>query len=62
VTFREEAHRTLKPFGHLFIVEPRQRWEKKLDELRTGVEAAGFQHIGEIEQRYDFIYLAAVRR
>ncbi len=62
VTFREEAHRTLKPFGHLFIVEPRQRWDQKHTELREAVESAGFQHTGEIEQRYDFIYLDAVRR
>ena len=62
MTLREEAHRTLKPFGHLFIVEPRQRWDQKHTELREAVESAGFQHTGEIEQRYDFIYLDAVRR
>ena len=61
IDYLREAHRTVKPFGHLFVVEPRQRWEHRVSELSEAVEAAGFRLIGDVEQRYEFLYLTAVR-
>jgi hypothetical protein len=59
--YLREAHRTLKPYGHLFIAEPVGRWRDAPSALRAAVEAAGFRLIGEVEQRYAVLYLAALR-
>jgi hypothetical protein len=54
-----EAHRTLQPYGLLFIAEPARRWETGA--LEKAVEEAGFDLIGSAEQRGDFYYLRAVK-
>ena len=59
--YLEEAHRTLKPYGHLFITEPMQRWEGRHAELQEATEAAGFRTVGEITQRYEFLHVTAVK-
>jgi hypothetical protein len=59
--YLREAYRTLKPFGHLLIAEPAGRWRENPGALRTAVETAGFRVVGEIEQRYAVVYLAALK-
>ena len=59
--YLKEAHRTLKPYGHLFIAEPHGKWEHNGEKLRAAVEAAGFRVTGDVEQRYSFVYLTAVK-
>ena len=59
--YLREAYRTLKPYGHLLIAEPAGRWRDDPGALRTAVETAGFRVVGEIEQRYAVLYLAALR-
>jgi superfamily II DNA or RNA helicase len=59
--YLHEAYRTLKPYGHLFIAEPFGRWQDRIQDLRAAVEAVGFQIVGDVEQRYDFLYLTAVK-
>jgi len=59
--YLKEAYRTLKPYGHLFIAEPLHKWRDRLAELREAVEAAGFQIVGDPEQRYGFLYVTAVK-
>jgi ubiquinone/menaquinone biosynthesis C-methylase UbiE len=59
--YLKEAYRTLKPYGHVFIAEPKKKWQDGTEELKDAVEAAGFQLIGSMEQRYDFLYLTAVK-
>lgn len=54
-----EAHRTLQPYGLLFIAEPARRWETGA--LEKAVEEAGFDLIGSAEQRGNFFYLRAVK-
>jgi hypothetical protein len=59
--YLSEAHRTLRPFGQLLVAEPRGRWEGRIQELIDELGRAGFRIVGEVEQRYDFYYLEAVR-
>jgi ubiquinone/menaquinone biosynthesis C-methylase UbiE len=59
--YLKEAHRSLKPFGHLFIAESQRKWQDNLDTLENAVRTQGFQLLGRIEQRYDFIYLTAIK-
>ena len=56
-----EAYRILKPYGHLFIAEPQGRWQGHTEELEGAIQAAGFSVVGGVEQRYDFLYLTAVK-
>jgi hypothetical protein len=59
--YLREAHRTLKPYGHLFIAEPQRRWEGHTEELLGAIQTAGFSMVSGLEQRYDFLYLTAVK-
>jgi hypothetical protein len=56
-----EAQRTLKPYGYLFVAEPYAKWRDRIGDLRAAIDTAGFQLVGD-EQRYDFVYLTALRR
>ena len=59
--YLKEAHRTLKPYGHSFIAEPHGKWEENGEKLRAAVQAAVFRVMGDVEQQYSFVYLAAVK-
>ena len=59
--YLKEAYRTLKPYGHLFIAEPQGRWQGRKEKLANAVQAAGFSMVGGVDQRYDFLYLTAVK-
>lgn len=59
--YLKEAYRTLKPYGHLFIAEPEKKWRDRMEELKEAVEVAGFQIIGDVRQRYIFLYLTATK-
>jgi len=59
--YLREAHRTLKPYGHLFIAEPQRKWQGRTEQLTAAVRAAGFEVVGEVEQRYNFLYLTALK-
>ena len=59
--YLKEAYRTLKPYGHLFIAEPQGRWQGRKEKLANAVQAAGFSMVGRVEQRYDFLYLTALK-
>ncbi len=53
-----EAHRTLRPFGLLFVAEPARRWEE--GRLEQAVEEHGFETLPSY-QRGDFRYVRAVK-
>jgi hypothetical protein len=55
-----EAHRTLGPFGLLFIAEPAKRWEGGAASLERAVEGAGFELLPS-RRRGDFLYVRAVK-
>ena len=59
--YLQETHRTLKPFGHLFIAEPQKRWAGRVTDLTQTISAAGFRLVGDVEQREAFLYTSAVR-
>jgi len=59
--YLKEAYRTLKPYGHLFIAEPKKKWQYRIEQLKEAVEAAEFRIVGDAEQRYDFVYLTAIK-
>ena len=59
--YLKEAHRTLKPYGYLFVAEPSAKWRDRRGELQAAVEELGFQMVGDVEQRYDFLYLIALK-
>jgi hypothetical protein len=54
-----EAHRTLQPFGLLFIAETAKRWEGRED-LEEAVRAAGFELL-PMTRRGDFLYLRGIK-
>ena len=54
-----EAHRTLKPFGLIFIAETARRWEGK-SELEEALRDAGFELL-PTNRRGDFLYLRGVK-
>jgi hypothetical protein len=53
-----EAHRTLQPFGLLFVAEPENRWDQ--GKLEKAIEEAGF-NVMPTSQRGSFKYITAVR-
>ncbi|PLS85140.1 MAG: hypothetical protein CYG60_14200 [Actinobacteria bacterium] len=53
-----EAHRTLRPFGLLFVAEPARRWEE--GRLEQAVQEHGFEPLPSY-QRGDFRYVRAVK-
>jgi hypothetical protein len=57
--YLEEAHRTLQPFGLLFVAEPVRRWEE--GKLEAAVEQAGFGLLHSY-RRGQFLYIQAVKR
>ncbi len=61
IDYLREAYRTLKPYGYLFIAEPQKKWQDRIGELKQAVEAEHFRLLGDIEQRYDFVYLTALK-
>lgn len=54
-----EAHRTLKPFGLLFIAETARRWEGS-HELEEAVRLAGYELL-PTTRRGDFLYLRGIK-
>jgi hypothetical protein len=43
------------------VAEPYAEWRDRKGELQTAVEELGFQMVGDVEQRYDFLYLIALK-
>lgn len=52
----KEAHRILKPMGFLFIAEPHNKWEGKLEELENLLESEGFGR-PLIRRSSNFLYI-----
>ena len=58
--FIKEGYRILKPYGNLFIAEPKNKWSDRTDELKKQVENVGFKVINlEITNR--FVYLDGIK-
>jgi superfamily II DNA or RNA helicase len=58
----KEAFRMLRPGGLLKISEPASGWEKdNFSELKLGIEAAGFQLLGDAKLSSKFVYFDAAK-
>ena len=51
----------MKPYCHLFIAEPAGKGHGRVEELKDAVEGTGFCMLGDVEQRYDFVYVTALK-
>lgn len=61
--YLKEAKRVIVPGGKLFVAEPFQRWQNRengIDELKSEIEAEGFDVIGNVITTDKFIYIDAV--
>lgn len=60
--YLSEAHRLLRAGGLLKIAEPASGWEKdKFHELKKGIEASGFQLLGDARVSSKFVYIDAAK-
>jgi hypothetical protein len=48
-------------FSLSLIAEPVTRWQNDLPTLRIAIESTGFHLVGDAEQRYEFVYLTALK-
>ena len=58
--FIKEGYRILKPYGNLFIAEPKNKWSDRTDELKKQVESVGFKVIN-LETTGRFVYLDGIK-
>jgi len=56
----KEGHRITKPYGHLFICEPKKKAEKRLQKLIEEVESVGFKVVNT-NVSLQFIYIQGIK-
>lgn len=56
----KEAFRVVKPYGHLFICEPKKKVEKRIEVLKKEIESTGFK-IYEFYSSSQFTYIYGVK-
>ena len=56
----KEGHRITKPYGHLFICEPKKKAEKRLQKLIEEVESVGFKVVNT-NVSSQFIYIQGIK-
>ena len=60
VDYLKEGFRILKPYGSLFICEPKKKAESRMENLKKEIEDCGFKII-DIKPSSHFIYFNAVK-
>ena len=60
VDYLNEGYRILKPYGSLFICEPKKKAEARMENLKKEIEDCGFKII-DVKPSSQFIYLNAVK-
>ena len=60
VDYLKEGFRILKPFGSLFICEPKKKVESRMESLKKEIEGCGFKII-DLKPSTQFIYINAVK-
>ena len=55
-----EAFRVTKPYGSLFICEPKKKVEKRLEVLKKEIESTGFKVV-EVTTSSQFIYIQGIK-
>jgi len=56
----KEAFRVVKPYGNLFVCEPKKKVEKRLEALKKEIESTGFK-IVEVTTSSQFIYIHGIK-
>jgi len=57
----QEAYRTLKSYGNIFVCEPAAKWEGREEQLKAELEVVGFKCFGTIRNTDKFIYVDGVK-
>ena len=60
VDYLKEGYRILKPYGSLFICEPKKKAEARMENLKKEIQDCGFKII-DIKPSSQFIYFNAVK-
>ena len=60
IDYLKEGFRILKPYGSLFICEPKKKAESRMENLKKEIEDCGFKII-DIKPSSQFIYFNAVK-
>ena len=56
----KEAFRVTKPYGNIFICEPKKKVEKRLEVLKKEIESTGFK-IVEVTTSSQFVYIHGIK-
>ena len=56
----KEAFRVVKPYGNLFVCEPKKKVEKRLEALKKEIESTGFK-IVEVTTSSQFVYIHGIK-
>lgn len=56
----KEGHRILKPYGNLFICEPKKKMENSLERLKENLQKIGFKII-EVKTASQFVYIDSIK-
>ena len=57
----KEAYRVLMPYGHIFICEPRQKWEDKQNKFVVALQETGFETVGSVKITNQFVYWVGIK-
>ena len=60
IDYIKESFRIIKPFGNIFICEPKKKLEKRLDTFKKELETVGFKVV-EVTISSQFIYLQGIK-
>ncbi|WP_396138641.1 helicase-related protein, partial [Flavobacterium sp.] len=60
IDYLKEGYRILKPYGSMFIVEPKKKWENKSEKLITEIESIGMKVV-ESYTSSKFIYIQCIK-
>ena len=60
VGYLKEGFRILKPYGSLFICEPKKKAESRMENLKKEIEDCGFKII-DVKPSSQFVYINAVK-
>ena len=58
--YLKEGHRILKPYGNLFICEPKKKMENSLERLKENLKKIGFKII-EVKTASQFVYIDSIK-
>jgi len=56
----KEAFRVTKPYGNIFICEPKKKVEKRIEVLKKEIKSIGFKII-EVTTSSQFVYIDGVK-